>query len=349
MKFLKNKYIIFIFLFIIVSALIFSGGYSYWNHANPEKTCSSCHEIRTQVSQWQHSAHRDFQCTECHGTALSNGWHSISEKMGMVFTHVSDSPESEDIKMNEEQVLAITKKCVECHQTKHALWTAGRHSTTYADIFLDEEHNKMEAPYWDCFRCHGMYYDGDINDLMERPDTDSGKWKMVHGEHADIHAIPCLACHQTHTENKPYMSLDIASLKEESRNTPLSWYIRTDKRHRRADKLLNVEMVDEKGKAIKVSKDPASKLCVQCHSPNAYHIAGSEDDRTPTGIHEGFSCVACHDAHSTSAQNACNKCHTDVSPNCKLNIRTMNTTYFYAESENNIHHISCSSCHPEIL
>jgi hypothetical protein len=346
MKILKNKYILLISLLIIV-IVVFAGGYGYWNHANPEKTCSSCHEIRTQVSQWQHSAHRDFQCAECHGTALSNGWHSLSEKIGMVTTHLSDSPESEELKMKEEQVLEITNKCIECHQRKHALWSAGSHSTTYADIFLDEEHNNMEAPYWDCFRCHGMYYDGDINELMERPKIEGDPWKMLQTEHAEIHAIPCLACHQTHTENQPYLSMDIANQKEESRNTPLSWYIRTDKRHRRADNLLNVEMVDENGKAINVSRDPASKLCKQCHSPNAYHVAGTEDDRTPTGIHEGFSCVACHDAHSTSPQNACNNCHTDVSRNCKLDVRTLNTSYFDAESENNIHRISCTSCHSE--
>jgi hypothetical protein len=347
MKIFKNKFIIFIPLFIVSFLILFSGGYTYWNSANPEQTCASCHEIRASVDQWQHSAHRNLQCAECHGTALSNGWHSLSEKANMVFAHVGSSPENEDLKMSEEQVLEITGRCVNCHSSEHAKWSAGRHSTTYADIFLDEEHNKMESPYWDCFRCHGMHYDGDINDLMQRPDSVGGMWKMLQAEQADVNAITCLACHKMHTDNEPIIGSEIASLNKESRNTPNNWYIRTDKRHQRADKLQMVEMVDKNGVRIKVSDDPAHKLCVQCHSPNAYHEAGTEDDRTPTGVHEGISCVACHDPHSNSAQNSCNKCHTDVSKNCKQDVRTMNTNYFNPKSKNNIHHISCTSCHAE--
>ncbi len=52
--------------------------------------------------------------------------------------------------MKEEQVLGISEKCVNCHQREYALWSSGAHATTYADIFLDEEHKNMESPYWDC-------------------------------------------------------------------------------------------------------------------------------------------------------------------------------------------------------
>lgn len=348
MKISNTKFFIILPLTIILFLLVFSGGYTWWNNANPEKTCASCHEIRTSVAKWQHSAHRDLQCAECHGTALSNGWHSISEKMGMVFTHISDSPENEDLKMQETQVLDITARCIECHQLEHAKWSAGGHSTTYADIFLTEAHNEMEPPYWDCFRCHGMYYDGDINDLMQRPDSVGEKWSMLHPEQAEVKAIPCLACHKMHTENEPLMTADIDIEHNEPRNPAVSWYIRTDKRHRRADKLQMVDMLDQDGKCVKVSDDPAHKLCLQCHSPNAIHQVGTEDDHTPTGVHEGLSCVACHDPHSNSAQNSCSKCHTDMSANCKLDVKKMNTTYFNSSSENNIHFVSCADCHSEI-
>ncbi len=345
MKKLKNKYIIFIPLIIVLCGLLFSGAYSYWNKANPYKTCASCHEIQTSVASWEHSSHRELQCTECHGTALSNGWHSLNEKMGMVSTHMGQDPENEDLHMKEEQVLGISEKCVNCHQREYALWSSGAHATTYADIFLDETHNNMEPPYWDCFRCHGMFYDGDINDLMERPEAEGGNWKMKHTEQAEVKAIPCLACHKVHTDNEPLTDRRLASLSDEPRSTHVNWYIRTDKRHRRADMLQMVEMVDADGVPVLVSDDPGHKLCLQCHSPNAVHEVGTEDDRTPTGIHEGWSCIACHDPHSNSARNACDKCHTDVSRNCKLDVRTMNTSYLNAESENNIHHINCTSCH----
>ena len=347
MKKLKNKYIIFIPLLVIGVLVIFSGGYSYWNKANPEKTCASCHEIRPSVANWQHSAHRDLQCVACHGTALSNGWHSLSEKLGMVTSHASDSPESEELVMKEEQVLAISDKCVDCHQKEYASWSSGAHATTYGDIFLNEEHNKMEPPYWDCFRCHGMFYDGDINDLMERPDEEGGSWKMLHAKHAGVKAIPCLACHKVHTDNEPLTDRRLASLSKEPRPTPVNLYIRTDKRHRRADRLHMVEMVDKEGERVLVSNDPAQRLCMQCHASNAYHQVGTEDDRTPVGVHEGWSCTACHNPHSNSAQNACDKCHTNVSRNCKLDVRTMNTRYLDPENGHDIHTMTCTSCHSE--
>jgi hypothetical protein len=347
MKMSNTKFFILLPLIIIFSLIIFSGGYTWWNNANPERTCASCHEISPAVTEWQHSAHRNFLCSECHGTTLSNGWHSIKEKTGMLLTHISDAPEHEQLGMNEAQVLEVTERCIKCHQREYARWSAGSHSTTYADIFLNEEHNEMEPPYWDCFRCHGMYYDGDINDLMEGPETDGNEWNMIQPEQAGLAAIPCLACHKTHTANEPLLSQDNSTLGDNPRNSHISWYIRTDKRHRRADKLKMVEMVDESGRLVQVSHDPATKLCVQCHSSNAYHMVGTEDDRTPTGIHEGISCAVCHDPHSHSTENACNMCHTEMSRNCKLDVRTMNTTFSNPESENNIHFITCNSCHED--
>lgn len=349
MKNTNTKLFIILPLAFTVFMVAFSGGYTWWNNANPERTCASCHEISPAVTEWQHSAHRNFLCSECHGTALSNGWHSVSEKMGMLSTHISDAPAHEQLQMNEQQVLAVTERCIKCHQREYARWAAGSHSTTYGDIFLNAEHNQMEPPYWDCFRCHGMYYDGDINDLMKRPEADGGEWKMLQADHADISAIPCLACHKTHTANEPLLSATNPSDNVNPRNTHVSWYIRTDKRHRRADKLRMVEMVDANGELVITSNDPATKLCVQCHSPNAYHMVGSEDDRTPTGVHRGISCTACHDPHSHSTENACDRCHTDVSRNCKRDVRLMNTTYSDAASENNIHFLSCTNCHSENL
>ena len=120
----------------------------------------------------------------------------------------------------------------------------------------------MEPPYWDCFRCHGMYNDGDINDLMEHPEKENGDWKILQPEHADIAAIPCLAFHKTHTANEPLLSENDSKMVVSPRSAHVSWYIRTDNRHRRADKLWRVEMVDEKGEAVMVSQDPATKLCV---------------------------------------------------------------------------------------
>ncbi len=55
-----------------VLLLILLGYYSYWNAAPPDRTCMSCHEIEQSYNMWASSAHRDINCIECHGTALSN-------------------------------------------------------------------------------------------------------------------------------------------------------------------------------------------------------------------------------------------------------------------------------------
>jgi hypothetical protein len=339
----RKKVILILLISIFVIAILFSG-YSSWNSANPEKTCAGCHEISPSVADWQHSAHRGVKCTGCHGTALNNGFHSLTEKADMVFTHLKNGKEHEEIRMNENQVLELSKRCAGCHQSEYAKWNSSGHSASFARIFLDEEHNRLEKPYWDCLRCHGMFYNGTIYDLLEKPKKADGQWKLKNtGKSLDM-TIPCLACHQIHTENEPHKngeSSDIIHRTE--RNPAISWYIRTDKRYQRADLLQPIKMVD-KGKAVKVSDDPATKLCMQCHSPNFSHQVFSEDDRTPTGVHEGISCIACHSLHSNDSRESCKICHPAIS-NCGLDVTKMNTTFADLKSPNNIHSVSCWSCH----
>lgn len=345
---MNRKRIFLLFILIVLGLTFMFGGYTHWNTANPDKTCANCHEISPSVHEWKNSVHRKVGCTECHGTALSNGIHSMNEKAKMVFSHLGEKKEHEDIRMTEKQVLELSAKCAKCHQSEYAKWQSGGHSANYSDIFLDEKHNKMEKPYWDCLRCHGMYYDGNIHDLMKKPQTADDKWELNQKEKATDPTIPCLSCHLIHSENEPLVrNIPTNIIAGTKRNLSISWYIRTDKRHQRADKLQKITMVDQE-RTIKVSDDPANKLCIQCHSPNFAHQAGSEDDRTPTGVHEGISCTACHSPHSNDARNSCKTCHPVIS-NCKLDVTKMNTTFYDTKSPNNIHSVSCKSCHSDDL
>jgi len=344
---LKRITILLIFTFFGL-ALLF-GGYSSWNSSNPQKTCASCHEISPSVNEWQHSAHRDVRCTECHGTAVSNGFHSLKEKVDMVFTHLGKVKNHEEIRMTEEQVLAISDKCAKCHQSEYAKWKSGGHSANYSDIFMNGKHNHDEAPYWGCLRCHGMFYEGTIKTLVQKPLKDDGVWKLKDLSKVSKPTIPCLACHQFHAENAPLgrtAKLDHPkeiSYERAKRNPSIAWYARDDHQSIRADNLLKIEMFSN-GKPIKVSDDPAQKLCTQCHAPNFAHESGSQDDHTPTGVHEGLSCMACHSPHSNDTRNSCRNCHPAIS-NCKLDVTTMNTTYLDIKSPNNIHSVNCTSCH----
>lgn len=346
------KRILLVFSVLFTGLTVLFGGYSQWNSANPDNTCASCHEISPSVSEWHNSAHRNVRCTQCHGTALSNGIHSLKEKANMVFTHLGEGKRHEEIRMSEKQVLDLSERCTKCHQSEYAKWRSGGHSANYADIFMNGKHNQEEAPYWACLKCHGMFYDGNIKTLLQKPQNIKGVWKLKDKNQTALSTMPCLSCHSVHTDNEVLGRagrLDVPqeiSYARPSRNTSIAWYVRGDKRHVRADKLMKITMFDQE-KPIKVADDSGTRLCLQCHSPNFKHQTGSEDDRTPTGVHEGLSCTACHAPHSNDTRNSCKNCHPALS-NCGLDVTKMNTTFVNLKSPNNIHSVSCSSCHNDV-
>lgn len=309
---MKKKYWI---LIIVIAGLLVSGvSYIAWNTLDPDYTCAQCHEIRQSHTAWKSSSHAGIACTECHGTALSNGFTSLSEKAGMVYKHLTEDKTNEDLSLNESQVLAMADRCAECHRAEHAAWQSGAHSATYKDIFMDVEHNKMEKPYWDCFRCHGMHYDGNIHDLMTmegEPET----WKIKDDRQAARPSITCLACHQMHGEQdkRPtYESMDedmrsLLMSKQERPATAL--YMRAERRHLPSDKIYRAT-IHSGDSLVRISDDPNTWLCMQCHSPNSHREAGTEDDKTPTGPYEGMSCLDCHNPHSNGLKNSYTDVHT---------------------------------------
>ena len=335
----------------VALVLLMLVGYAGWNAVDPERSCASCHEIVPSLEIWQQSAHREVGCADCHGTALANGLHSVKEKAGMVFTHMKSDRTEPAVGLDEQGVLEVMEACVRCHRDEQKSWQAGGHSATYADIFLNEKHNRMERPYPGCFRCHGMYYDGNIASLVE-PISTTGPWKLIREGQSELPVIPCLVCHPIHMENEtmgtPGTMDDPAAIfyERQERNALTGLYLRSDHMHLRADMLPVPEMYAGE-EAVLVSDDPVQHICMQCHAPNWEHQAGTEDDRTPVGVHEGISCRACHQGHSNDARNACKKCHPAVT-SCGLDVMTMNTTYRDRESPHNIHHMACLDCHDPI-
>ena len=261
---MKKKY--WISGIVVAGIAVMGASYATWNTLDPDYTCAQCHEISKTCVAWKNSSHADIACTECHGTALSNGFSSLSEKAGMVYIHFMENKANEDIYLTEKQVLAVADRCAKCHQAEYAAWKSGAHSTTYRDIFMDAEHNKMEKPYWDCFRCHGMHYDGNIHDLMSL-DGDVETWKIYDNKQADRPAITCLACHQSHGEQDKRIAYE--SLDKEARNSLMTkterpataLYMRAEKRHLPSDKIYQATMHD-KDSLVKVSDNPKDRKSV---------------------------------------------------------------------------------------
>jgi hypothetical protein len=331
------------FLLLVVAFLTF---YTHWSAASPTKTCAGCHEISHSVDLWAGSTHRDITCKECHGTALSEGIHSLKEKGGMFFHH-SKKIKPEDVRISEDQRLKVMERCRSCHQTEYAKWNSGGHAMNYSEVFLNPVHNKTETIYDDCLRCHGMFYDaGTVKDIVEPLDA-AGPWKLKDVRLSDRPAIPCFSCHQVHQAGNPEKrqnlgtpaSMHYSRIKE----TLTSFYYRRDNMYFPV-LLLTSPKVNYQSASVKISQDTNQSLCLQCHSPNAFNMSGTDDDRTPRGVHEGISCLACHDSHSNSALASCKNCHPAIS-NCKLDVEQMNTTYKDQTSKNNIHFVACTDCH----
>lgn len=330
---------------VVLAICLLIGGYQT-RKASSGAYCVNCHEIRPSHDQWAQSAHRNMPCTECHGTLLSSGWHSLWENSKRAFSHVRWSRD-ERIGLNEEQVVRMMFRCQQCHRQQYADWSSSGHSLGYGDVFLNPVHNKVEQINEDCLRCHGMFFEGNVADLVTPLET-KGPWRLLRTDLARRPVIPCLTCHKIHTRGVPADSPDysapaqIAS-KRVPQERPVGFYDRREKMFVDLERL-PMPSIHMGRKKIDVAADPHMKICYQCHAPAATHEAGTSDDRTLRGVHAGLSCAVCHATHSLDAREACANCHPQLS-NCNLDVTKMETTYASAASRHNLHFVGCTDCH----
>jgi len=312
-------------LFLLLAAG--AGSMTYYHFGNPKSTCASCHEMTATHSDWSSSAHSSVHCRDCHGGSLTLDVHALRSHVNRLVQHFSGSSDR-TIRLSEDQMLAIHDNCRSCHSRTFADWQASGHSATYSNIFLDPAHNKAEQLAPDCLRCHGMFFTGNIEDLVAPLNVD-GPWSLKNPSKRTQPAIPCLACHKIHSP---------AAV-----SGPAQLFVRHEQAHFSCG-ILPETSIWQGEKAVKVSADPRQRLCVQCHAPDALRRLGSSDDRTPAGVHEGLSCLDCHQSHSVSAQVSCGACHAGSS-HCGIDVRKMDTTFHSSASKHNIHTVACGDCH----
>jgi hypothetical protein len=107
---------------------------------------------------------------------------------------------------------------------------------------------------------------------------------------------------------------------------------------------LSLPSMQEGERLIKISPDARQALCYQCHAPLVTKRIFSGDDRTPVGVHEGLSCMACHQGHGQKTRASCSTCHPQLS-NCGLNVEMMDTTFKSVNSPHDVHTVKCIDCH----
>jgi hypothetical protein len=322
-------------------------GASYYYTSQYGQGCASCHEMAGYVSAVHGSFHRKVGCMDCHEASLST-------KLRHMRVHLFGTL-PEEIRLRDVDVVEMVPNCQNCHRHEYATWQAGPHSATYSDIFTNPKQNSSQHLMEDCFRCHGMHFNGSIRDLVQ-PQNTKGPWHLIRSGFADKPTIPCQSCHQVHREStelvKPAERIAVAG---EAVNDSLAFFDRREQLHFAAAQLTIPQLYDG-ARPVTMSQDPRQAVCYQCHAPRKAEAgsaadvhnwgkqAGSGDDRTGIGVHEGISCVACHLGHNVNARASCKTCHPKMS-NCGLDVEKMDTTFASAASKHNIHWVKCEDCH----
>jgi hypothetical protein len=339
----KHRHVLILMIAFGVAILALPGASVYYEYSGG-KACARCHEIWQPYSDWHSSTHRNIQCGACHGDVftLDAGFHI--NNMRRVFNHL-DGNVPDQVRLQTRDVFRVTERCKNCHQQEWVEWSSGLHHAAYKEIFLDTKHNQKRLLMDDCLRCHGAHYDGGIHDLVTPVNT-QGPWKLRDAKMADRPVIVCLNCHTIHHHGNP---LERAAVKPSTSTTQelarpsLALFDRRE--------MLSVPLADlplpalrEGDREVKMSRDQRQALCYQCHAPDASRMLRTGDDRTPTGVHEGLSCFACHQNHTMRTRASCSTCHPRLS-NCGLDVETMDTTFKSTSSSHNIHFVKCVDCH----
>ena len=322
---------------VAVVALALPAGSLYYEYS-AGAACARCHEIRGDHDLWQVSSHRGVTCGDCHGSIVTfdPGFHVGNVRR--LVQHVRGAF-SDPVRLRSVDVPRLMERCQACHRQEFAEWQSSTHSVPYRKIFLDQKHNREHPLNDDCLRCHGMHFEGGIRDLVAPLDA-AGPWRLLRPELADRPAIPCLTCHQMHRQGE---RVSPAAVKREKTRPSVALFDRREQRHFAFD-LLSLPAMRDGGRAVKLSPDTRQALCYQCHAPQANAQVASGDDRTPIGVHEGLSCLACHRKHGQQTRASCAECHPRLS-NCGLDVERMDTTFADSKSTHNIHFVKCADCH----
>jgi len=331
---------------LAVAVLVLPAASLHYNYSGG-RSCARCHEIWQPYTDWLTSTHRNVPCSACHGDVftLEAGFHL--KNIHRLLAHLRGEV-PEQVRLKTEDALRVGERCRKCHQQEYADWAAGPHGATYSEIFLDKNHNRQRRLMDDCLRCHAMHFEGGIGDLVTPVDT-KGPWRLRDPRLADQPVIPCLSCHQMHRQGPPLVRPAFKPLNpgpsQEIVRPSLALFDRRELDYIAVGRLPLPEMRDGE-RPVKISPDRRQALCYQCHAPLSSMEVGSGDDRTTIGVHEGLSCLACHETHGQKTRASCANCHPRLS-NCGLDVEKMDTTFKSIKSPHNIHSVKCVDCHPK--
>jgi hypothetical protein len=352
----RSRWLTSLFIAAVLLLLAIPGGGIYYA-VSGDALCIKCHEVRPAHEQWLNSSHRGVQCKECHGSLFTSDTAFHLNNVRQLWKHAQGEVPERLLLSQKDISRGLNERCAKCHSQEFAAWRAGPHSARYAAVFLNEKHNHSRLPTDHCLQCHGMFFETGIRDLIAPLDS-KGPWHwMAAAELREQASIPCVACHQIHREGRPLgavwggagetngakTAVYGKGLLPEGHRPSLAFYDRREQMHFSVD-ILPLPALHEGSRSVVISPDRRQALCYQCHAPDHTMEAGSGDDRTCRGVHEGLNCLACHQKHQMSAADSCANCHPKLS-NCGLPVEAMDTTFKSPQSQHNIHSVKCIDCH----
>jgi hypothetical protein len=200
--------------------------------------------------------------------------------------------------------------CKSCHTQEHQRWSTTLHAADAAAVLTNEKHNTEELLTDECITCHAPFQAAKfkIGDFVQ-PIDQKGPWKVVDQNVKAWEAIKCETCHNP-TSKEP---------------KKLAFY--------------------DPAKQAYVAVNHSTELCEKCHQP------GTDDSRDLKGsVHEGMQCATCHFQKGTEMsldpKQSCKQCHPSVNPK-HPDVTQLETTFKSPDSKNDIHFVSCSTCHPK--
>lgn len=292
------------------------GGLAWFEFAPPTATCATCHEIRGAKEGWSKGVHTNVSCKACHGGTLSSS-EALVDNLRRTWQHVTSTNHPRlrmDMPLDEAQVDRMSAACGKCHQEEYANWSRSGHAAPVAKFLLNDDHNRAWKPADQCLRCHGMFLAGDCETILARVSSEGRFarvqtaeelprfWYFRNVAQGTRSAVPCLACHRGH----PMRGDDPAA--RYRAQGPVAFYSRPEQMYFEPWQL-SLQKIVKDGRLVAQSEDPRRRLCQQCHAADAFAQAGSSDDRTPTGVHAGLSCVSCHGGHCSDPRKSCGTCH----------------------------------------
>ena len=269
MAFLHSRVALLVFAIGILIVLGLPAASLYYEYSAGE-SCARCHEIRSEHSSWQTSSHRAVACGACHGEILTfdPGFHLGNARR--LIQHIRGAYR-DPIRLRNLDVNAMVGRCQKCHQQEAAQWQNGSHGITYETVFLDPKHNRSRLLMDDCLRCHGMFFEGGIRELVAPLNT-AGPWRLLPASVVHQPVIPCLTCHAFHRSGDPLQKEDDDSKtksagREELYRPSLGFFDRRE-RANFSVALLPLPVMFDSGRPVKISPDPASRSATSATRPS---------------------------------------------------------------------------------